>query len=182
MHQVSVLAFIIVMISSILAGERTYTMQISEGGQIFQQRVMEVDDDLTVMDVPAHGGRQHAVFYFDYKNGLQLVKNVDLKKCQVSKMNDEETAGRQRHFTIPQEKGLKLINAADLPMITLVDLEDALPLESIDYLRPELRAACAGLPVYRVEKVAEENFKLQVGLSAPTAACQYNQHILLPSS
>ncbi|CAF1302936.1 unnamed protein product, partial [Didymodactylos carnosus] len=129
----------------IVSAEQTYTIPISPLRQTVEQRVTKADDDLVIMNVPANLDRQHAVFYHDYRDGLELVKYVDLKPYQLSKMDPQRLQKRAAILSPIMNK--TLFNTTEMQVERLIRLENDL-VDNTIFLRKELQEACTGMPIY----------------------------------
>lgn len=141
-------------------GQQHHDLTILEDGIFVTQTVTE-HDDLQVYEVPQHGDRLHIIAYLDYRSGLQLIKDVQHQKCQLSRMEQEQLKMRHVQINWPESSGTGFalpdmpIDANSVEKVKIFKLEQQQPMDNTSYLRLELRQACAGLPIYWADSIDE---------------------------
>ncbi|CAF1159313.1 unnamed protein product [Adineta ricciae] len=137
------------------------TVDIIENGMFIKQTVTQYDD-LHVIEVPQHGDRAHIVAYLDFRSGLQLIKDMESQRCQLSNMEAATRIAHSRMVSVKStDNGLSMpdlpVDASGVEEIRVFKLERQDAIQNTSYLRLELQQACAGLAIHWADSVNEND-------------------------
>ncbi|CAF1290678.1 unnamed protein product [Adineta ricciae] len=143
-----------------------HKIDIIENGIFIQQTITQYDD-LQIIEVPEHGDRPHIMVYLDFRSGLQLIKDIKYKKCQLSNMEQETQNTNPKSISIDSsDNGFSIpnlpvdVNSAE--KIHVFKLEQEEVIQNTSYLRLEFQQARAGLGIHWANSVNEKDLNSMI--------------------